>query len=235
MSRRFLKIIPSVLYFICFAALFVMLCNAFGILNFAHGIKIAAGTAAVVTGYFSAWFSALKTEDAGIRHKIMRNRIFALFLFYIILIVDFTLIDDALGRDIFGVLKWNTAEFYRYINESTNLIPFETLKLFINALKNGTLPFWSVFENIFGNFAAFMPLPFFTVCLFKRINRWYSVLAVTLTSVLLIELLQLLLLTGSSDIDDVILNVSGAMLFYALLRIPAVSRFLTHFTMDVWQ
>jgi glycopeptide antibiotics resistance protein len=80
-----------------------------------------------------------------------------------------------------------------------------------------------------------MPLPFFTVCLFKRINRWYSVLAVTLTSVLLIELLQLLLLTGSSDIDDVILNVSGAMLFYALLRIPAVSRFLTRFTMDVWQ
>ena len=188
-----------------------------------------------MTGYFSAWFSALKTEDAGIRHKIMRNRIFALFLFYIILIVDFTLIDDALGRDIFGGLKWNTAEFYRYINESTNLIPFETLKLFINALKNGTLPFWSVFENIFGNFAAFMPLPFFTVCLFKRINRWYSVLAVTLTSVLLIELLQLLLLTGSSDIDDVILNVSGAMLFYALLRIPAVSRFLTRFTMDVWQ
>ena len=235
MSRRFLKIIPSVLYFICFAALFVMLCNAFGILSFAHGIKIAAGTAAVVTGYFSAWFSALKTEDAGIRHKIMRNRIFALFLFYIILIVDFTLIDDALGRDLFDVLKWNTAEFYRYINESTNLIPFETLKLFINALKNGTLPFWSVFENIFGNFAAFMPLPFFTVCLFKRINRWYSVLAVTLTSVLLIELLQLLLLTGSSDIDDVILNVSGAMLFYALLRIPAVSRFLTRFTMDVWQ
>jgi len=69
-----------------------MLCNAFGILSFAHGIKIAAGTAAVVTGYLSAWFSALKTEDAGIRHKIMRNRIFALFLFYIILIVDFTLI-----------------------------------------------------------------------------------------------------------------------------------------------
>lgn len=60
-----------------------------------------------------------------------------------------------------------------------------------------------------------MPLPFFTVCLFKRINRWYSVLAVTLTSVLLIELLQLLLLTGSSDIDDVILNVSGR---YAFLR-----------------
>ena len=70
MSRRFLKIIPSVLYFICFAALFVMLCNASGILSFAHGIKIAAGTAAVVTGYFSAWFSAL---NRGRGHSAQNN------------------------------------------------------------------------------------------------------------------------------------------------------------------
>ena len=235
MSRRFLNIITSVLYFICFAALFIMICNAAGLITFAHGIKIAAGTVAFVTGYFSAWFSALKTEEPGVKYKIMKNRICALFLFYIILIVDFTLIDDALGRDIFGVLKWNTAEFNRYINESTNLIPFETLKLFLNAFKSGTLPFWSVFENVFGNFVSFMPLPFFTVCLFKKINKWYTVFAVTLISVLLIELLQLLLLTGASDIDDVILNVSGAMLFYALLRIPAVSRLLTRFTMGVWE
>ena len=235
MNRRFLNIITSVLYFICFAALFIMLCNATGLIAFAHGVKIAAGTVAFVTGYFSAWFSAFKTKETGVKYKIMKNRICALFLFYVILIVDFTLIDDALGRDIFGVLQWNTAEFNRYINESTNLIPFETLKLFLNALKSGTLPFWSVFENVFGNFVAFMPLPFFTVCLFKKINKWYTVFAVALISVLLIELLQLLLLTGSSDIDDVILNVSGAMLFYALLRIPSVSRFLTRFTMGVWQ
>ena len=169
------------------------------------------------------------------KYAILLFLVCALFLFYIILIVDFTLIDDALGRDIFGVLKWNTAEFNRYINESTNLIPFETLKLFLNAFKSGTLPFWSVFENVFGNFVAFMPLPFFTVCLFKKINKWYTLFAVTLISVLLIELLQLLLLTGASDIDDVILNVSGAMLFYALLRIPAVSRLLNRFTMGVWE
>lgn len=235
MNRRFLNIITSVLYFICFAALFIMLCNATGLIAFAHGVKIAAGTVAFVTGYFSAWFSAFKTEETGVKYKIMKNRICALFLFYVILIVDFTLIDDALGRDIFGVLQWNTAEFNRYINESTNLIPFETLKLFLNALKSRALPFWSVFENVFGNFVAFMPLPFFTVCLFKKVNKWYTVFAVALISVLLIELLQLLLLTGSSDIDDVILNVSGAMLFYALLRIPSVSRFLTCFTMGVWQ
>ena len=103
MNRRFLNIITSVLYFICFAALFIMICNAAGLITFAHGIKIAAGTVAFVTGYFSAWFSALKTEEPGVKYKIMKNRICALFLFYIILIVDFTLIDDALGRDIFGV------------------------------------------------------------------------------------------------------------------------------------
>ena len=235
MNRRFLNIITSVLYFICSAALLLMLCNVAGLLSFAHGVKIAAGTVAFVTGYFSAWFSALKTDEPCVKYKIMKNRICALFLFYIILIIDFTLIDDDLGRNIFGVLGWKNAEFNRYINESTNLIPFETLKLFFNAFKSGALPFWSVFENIFGNFVAFMPLPFFTACLFKKLNKWYAAFTVTLVTVLSIELLQLLLLTGSSDIDDVILNVSGAMLFYALLRIPKVSRLLTRFTMGVWQ
>lgn len=234
MNRRFLNIITSVLYFICSAALLLMLCNVAGLLSFAHGVKIAAGTVAFVTGYFSAWFSALKTENQNIKRKIMKNRIAALFVFYIILIIDFTLIDDDLGRNIFGVLSWNNAEFNRYINESTNLIPFETLKLFFNAFKSGTLPFWSIFENIFGNFAAFMPLPFFTACLFKKFNERYAVFTVTLFTVLIIELLQLLLLTGSSDIDDVILNVSGAMLMYEILRIPAVSKLLTRFTMGVW-
>ena len=50
-----------------------------------------------------------------------------------------------------------------------------------------------------------------------------------------VELLQLLLLTGASDIDDVILNVTGAMCFYAVLRIKKVSRIISKFTFGVWK
>ena len=54
-------------------------------------------------------------------------------------------------------------------------------------------------------------------------------------SVITVELLQLLFLTGSSDIDDVILNTAGAMLLYGVLRIKGVSRFISKITFGVWE
>ena len=43
-------------------------------------------------------------------------------------------------------------------------------------------------------------------------------------SVLVIEVLQLVFLTGSADIDDFILNVGGAMAAYGILNIDKVKR-----------
>ena len=211
-----------------------MCANALGITDLGHGGKIAAGFIAVISGYAASYFTALCAAPKK-RYSIIKSTVIFIFVFYIIVLVDFTLIDDNLGRNIFNIYNWNTTAFSDYINRNTNIVPFATVRLFINAVKNSALPLYAVLENLLGNLLAFMPLPFFTVCLFKKINKWYTVFAVTLISVLLIELLQLLLLTGASDIDDVILNVSGAMLFYALLRIPAVSRLLTRFTMGVWE
>ena len=51
---------------------------------------------------------------------------------------------------------------------------------------------------------------------------------------MLVELLQFLFLTGSSDIDDVILNVSGAMCFYAVIKIKQVSAAVSKFTFGAW-
>ena len=47
--------------------------------------------------------------------------------------------------------------------------------------------------------------------------------------------MQLLFLTGASDIDDVILNVAGAMCLYAVLRIKKISRAISKFTFGVWK
>ena len=149
--------------------------------------------------------------------------------------MDFTLIDDNLGRNIFNIYNWNTTAFSDYINRNTNIVPFATVRLFINAVKTSALPLYAVLENLLGNLAAFMPLPFFLACLFKRFDNWYSVLITVLLSVITVELLQLLFLTGSSDIDDVILNTAGAMLLYGVLGIKGVSRFISKITFGVWE
>ena len=235
MNRRYLLGLASVLYFVSLCALAAILAGAFNLITFAHGEKIFTGILVVISGYAAAILTALSCDNKSRRENIIKRQIIFTFIFYLIMLIDFTLIDEGMGRNIFNVLSWNSSGFSDYINTSTNLVPFYTVRLFINGYKNGNVAFSVMHENIFGNFVVFMPLSFFLGCLFKRFNKWYSVLITVTLSVVAVELLQLLFLTGSSDIDDVILNVTGAMCFYVVLRIKKVSRIISKITFGVWK
>lgn len=235
LNRRYLLGLASVLYFVSLCALAAIAAGAFNLITFAHGEKIFTGILAVVSGYAAAVLRAFSVGKKSRREKIIKHQLIFTFVFYLIMLIDFTLIDEGMGRNIFNVLSWNEAAFRDYIDTSTNLVPFYTVKLFINGYKNGNVAFSVMHENIFGNFIAFMPLSFFLGCLFKRFNKWYSVLITVTLSVVAVELLQFLFLTGSSDIDDVILNVAGAMCLYAVLRIKKISRVISKFTFGVWK
>lgn len=212
-----------------------MLANALKLITFAHGEKIFTGILVVVSGYAAAVLRALAAENKSRRERIIKHHLIFTFIFYLIMLIDFTLIDDGMGRNIFNVFSWNETAFRDYVNTSTNLVPFYTVRLFINGYKNGQLALSVMLENIFGNFVAFMPLAFFAACLSKQFSKWYSVLIRVTVSVITVELLQLLFLTGSSDIDDVILNVAGAMCLYAVLRVKKISRGISKFTFGVWK
>ena len=235
MNRRYLLGLSSVLYFVSLCALVMLVAGEFDLITFAHSEKIFAGVLAVVSGFFAASLTALANDNESRRGKIIKRCLIFTFVFYLIMLIDFTLIDEGMGRNIFNVFSWNRAAFRDYIDTSTNIVPFHTVKLFINGYKNGNVAFLVMHENIFGNFVAFMPLCFFLACLFKPFNKWYRVLVAVTLSVMAVELLQLLLLTGASDIDDVILNVTGAMCFYLVLRIKKVSRVISKFTFGVWR
>ena len=235
MNRRYLYALASVLYFVSLCAVSAMLANALKLITFAHGEKIFTGVLVVISGYAAAVLRALSDNNQGRRERIIKHHLIFTFIFYLIMLIDFTLIDDGMGRNIFNVFSWNTSAFRDYVNTSTNLVPFYTVRLFINGYKNGQLALSVMLENIFGNFVAFMPLTFFTACLFKRFTKWYSVTITVIVSVMTVELLQFLFLTGSSDIDDVILNVAGAMCLYAVLRIKRISRGISKFTFGVWK
>lgn len=235
LNRRYFDILSPVLSFVCFASVLAMIAHALDFISFAHGEKIFIGILVVISGYSAACFRSIGINNVAARKKVIGKRLFLLFIFYIVMLIDFTLIDDGMGRNIFNIFNWNSTAFADYINDSTNLVPFATVRLFINGYSNGKLTLFACFENIIGNFVAFMPLPFFTVCLFRRFNKWYSVFITVLISVLLVELLQFVFLTGASDIDDVILNVSGAMAFYGFLKIKCISKGISKITFGVWE
>lgn len=165
----------------------------------------------------------------------MRFYFLVLLLFYLILLLDFTLIDDTFGRNIFNILSWDREAFGDYLETNTNIIPFATIKLFIKGYLNNNLSLLATIVNLLGNFAAFMPLPFFIRLFFGNKIGTFKMLLSVLFSVAVIELLQLAFLTGSCDIDDVILNVSGAMIFYFVSISPLISKGLSKLTFGVWK
>ncbi len=152
----------------------------------------------------------------------VKSIIVCLFLLYTLMVIDFTLINDNFGRNISNILLADKSEIIEYFSEKTNIIPFATVKLFVNAYKKGSLETYIVIENILGNFFVFMPFAFFVPNIFKRVNSILKFFKVISVCVLAIEILQILFLTGSADIDDFILNVGGAMVAYALINIPII-------------
>ncbi len=232
MNRRYCLGIASVLYFLCFVAASGHIAYSFEIIELTHSVKIVSDAVFVISGYAASFFYCLTLEKKAT--DFMRTVIFLLFCFYIITLLDFTLIDDNFGRNIFNFLSWDGEAFSKYINESTNLIPFATVKLFIKGYFEDNLTLWDTVLNVFGNFVAFMPLPFFVSVFFKKYRTYFKMFILVLIAVMTIELLQFVFLTGSSDIDDLILNTSGAMLFYYLLHRKKISKGISLLTFGVW-
>ena len=100
-----------------------------------------------------------------------------------------------------------------------NLIPFETILLFIRLL-NSSNPDFREFAviNLFGNVIMFIPLGFLLPLLFRRLRRLWKVLLTTALAITAVELAQLLTLLGSCDTDDLILNVLGAAIGYGFYK-----------------
>ena len=150
--------------------------------------------------------------------KTHRKTVWLLLVVYIFLLAYFTLMDNTFGRNIFNIKNLSYQAFVNYINNSVNLIPFATIKLYISGLKNNAISTGYFVVNILGNLLLLMPLAFFAPTLVCKINRFYKFVMVIFAVSILIEILQILFLTGSCDIDDVILNVLGAALAYPLFK-----------------
>ena len=77
-----------------------------------------------------------------------------------------------------------------------------------------------------GNIIACMPFAFFLPLLFKKQNNLKVFTLTMILIVLIIELLQFITLSGSFDIDDLILNVLGAVILFLILKIKRINQLI---------
>lgn len=91
-----------------------------------------------------------------------------------------------------------------------NLVPFKTIMLFINS----NLAMRDIVGNLLGNILGFIPFGILVPMLFPIIATLKKLLQAAFVISLLFELLQLIFVLGSFDVDDLMLNTIGAAMGY---------------------
>ncbi len=171
-----------------------------------------------------AYLGGMLYADRTKRKAVFPILLWIFFALYLYMILNLTLFDRGMGR---ANLLYNAPGDAReyYMSRFVNLTPFQSIyRVYIRGFLNGYVNAYYMLLNLLGNICAFMPFSFFLPIFFGLQRRWYVFLPTMLLTVGGVEALQFLFMVGSCDIDDLILNVGGAMILYFLLKIPSLHR-----------
>lgn len=100
-----------------------------------------------------------------------------------------------------------------------NLVPFKSIRMFFEyyfIYHDFSFEYW--FLNIFGNIFLLLPFGALLPVILDRPLTYPRIFAASFCLTSAIELAQFYTGLGEMDIDDVILNVLGAMIGYILIR-----------------
>lgn len=148
-------------------------------------------------------------------NKPMKINLYIFFGLYLILLITLTLFDSLWLRNGFNFSGFDN------IQDRINLVPFKTIMTFVKEF-DSMYSTSQIMLNLFGNVCAFMPMALFLPLLFKRQNKFFQFVITLILMILGIEFLQLITGSGRFDIDDLILNLLGAVLVYLLFKIKSV-------------
>ena len=100
-----------------------------------------------------------------------------------------------------------------------NFVPFHTLAIYWRNFDSG---FWM--RNLFGNLGLLLPLGLLGPIALPALRRWWQILPLALLISASIELAQHWIPDRSADVDDVIVNVTGALLGYVIFKTTRLVR-----------
>lgn len=135
-----------------------------------------------------------------------KSPLFVLFVSYftILTVLLFWRRPDGLG---FGIDALRSR-----LESSVNLIPFHTLDSYKSAYLAGNMSSSTYYLNIYGNAILFCPMGVLFPNIFRKKLSFFPSIFIILGIIVAFELLQLVFGVGRADIDDVILNLLGAVI-----------------------
>lgn len=153
-------------------------------------------------------------------NKPMQIYLYLIFLMYILVLIKLRLFDSNYGRNGLNIFNFNHEYIGEYLQNQVNIIPFKTILEYIKRWDHIAI------YNLFGNIIAFAPMGLFLPLLFKKQNKLKTFILTNIAIILTIELFQFLSLSGSFDIDDLILNLIGSLTIYSLFKIKKINHLI---------
>ncbi len=112
-----------------------------------------------------------------------------------------------------------TENYWDDFTQKFNLIPLHTITEFWNNLHGGGRSHAII--NLAGNVVMFVPLGFFIPCVFRKAETFRRSMLYALITIVCVEIIQLVTLLGSLDVDDILLNMIGVVIGYLIYRLAA--------------
>lgn len=151
-----------------------------------------------------AYLLFIKKEN---NQKLKKEITWILFILYIIFLLS-TIV----------YTKLTTGAIYPELNIKSNIVPFTSIIETITLLLTKTQGFYYIFDYLILDIILFIPLGLFLPILFPKTKKIKNFILICLTISIIKELFQLLLNVGMFNIDDIILNLSGAIIPYTIFK-----------------
>ena len=170
--------------------------------------KFAFAAAFVVLLWFSMFFGVPKNA----RDKRRHDYLLLLFWYYLWVLANVLFFDNAFGRGI---------SMHAQL-DAVNLEPLRTIKNYLIAYDYGNISLRLVILNLLGNLIAFAPMGVFLPALFRWQRSIFFFSATLTLGITTVEVTQVYTGAGSCDVDDLILNLAGALIVFVFCRITPI-------------
>lgn len=135
------------------------------------------------------------------------------FLIYILILIKLIVFKYPLKQLMEITGSWEKGVILEGLS-TANFIPGKSIRMYIRYFNK--FPFWNGFANLVGNILVFIPYGILLPLAYPSCGKWWRVFYCAAGFVVGIELFQLFSAYGAFDIDDIFLNVTGAMIGYVV-------------------
>ncbi len=159
----------------------------------------------------SAFIYIKNLSNISKKYKVMK-RVVKVLLFFYVLLLFIGLFMIHIREQEFKI----SMNISNYVKMNSNVIPFKTIIWYLQSYFEHSITLRTMILNLFGNMILLAPMGILLPILSIKQRQFKNFISTILLIIVTIEVLQLFTNTGRFDIDDLILNISGAVIFYGL-------------------